>query len=522
MGSSRLVAWLSRHAGALLALVLCFVYLPSLSREFLNYDDPWLVEKSALLQRASLQDLRAIWLDFSRETRLALGAEYLPVRDTSLFIEAHLWGLRALPLRLTNLAIYLGAILLLRAALLRTLESRVAAEGAAWLFALHPVHVESVAWVAGRKDVLALFFVSAALAAQAQASRFRWWLVPLTLALAHLSKAVSVTAILLLVAQDLLARRRLEARLYAPVAAVAAGALYVALEVGGAVEMMAPWPGGSRLATAETMGPVWLRYLASCAWPTRLSLVYDVPVLASWTAGALAGYAVIAGWALGALALLRRQRPLAAASFLWFAGSLAPVSQLIVPLQNLMADRYLLFGVMGPCLLLASTLARWPGGGAAALGGVAALLSGPAAHRASLFARSELIFRDAAEKTEASPIAPYQLGVAFETNGDYANAIVSYREVLRRARAADEVGRRATNNLARALVREGRLGEALVVLERGRERFPGDPKMLDNLTKVLARLGRAGDAQRALEELHRRFPDYSSGARRVREPAGPR
>lgn len=508
MRDSRLVALLSRHTAWLFALVLALAYLPSLSPNFLNWDDPWLIVHNPLLVQPSVHALGAMWTDFSRDTRLALGAEYLPLRDTSLWIEAHLWGLHALPMRLTNLAIYIGAALFMRAALLRTLESRLAAEGAAWLFALHPVHVESAAWLAGRKDVLALLFVAAALREHAGTAARRVWLVPLLLLAAELSKAVSVTAIALLLAQDLLARRRFDIRLYAGVAAVAAAGAATVLLVGQRVAMIQPLIGGSRLATAATMGPVWLRYLALSFVPVHLSLVHDVPIRTAWTATGVLGYAVLVAWAAVGVWQQRRGRPLAAASFLWFVAPLVPVSQVLFPLQNLMADRYLLLSVMGPCLLLAVGAARNPRVGAPALGVAAALLSGVTAERASLFADSVDAFLDATQKTGSTLIAPYQLAYALEERGDYPNAIRYYREVLRRMREPEETGRRATNNLARALVRHKHLHEAELVLERGRKLWPDDPKMLGNLAKVLAREGEQERARRLVEELRQRFPRY--------------
>ncbi len=510
MRESRLVALLSRHAGWLLALVLALAYLPSLSTQFLNWDDPWLIEHNPLLTHPDLHALALIWTGLSRDTRLALGAEYLPIRDTSFWLEAQLWGLHALPLRATNLAIYIGAALFMRAALLRTLQSRVAAEGAAWLFALHPIHVESAAWLASRKDVLALLFVAAALFVHAGVAKRRVWLVPLLLLAAELSKAVSVSAIALLVAQDLLARRRPDAWAYALSAAVAAAGIGMVLVVGHRVGMIQPVVGGSRLATAATMGPVWLRYLALCFWPAGLSLVHDVSIRTSFSAIGVVGYGLLAAWGGVGVWLARKRQPLALASFLWFVAPLVPVSQIIFPLQNLMADRYLLFSVMGPCLLVAAGAARKPRVGAPALGVAAALLAGATAQRAALFADSRDAFLDATQKTRDSLIAPYQLAYAFEERGDLPNAIHFYREVLRRMREPADPGRRATNNLARALVHAHQLHEAETILDRGRRMWPDDPKMLGNLAKVLAREGKEQQARQVFEDLRKRFPGYAT------------
>jgi len=491
---------LLRAAPGLLVLLVVVVYLPSLSGGFLNWDDPWLIEQNPILREPSLRALGAIWTDFRLETRLVLGAEYLPIRDTSLWLEARLWGLDPQWLRVTNLLFYIAAVLAFRAALLRTL-SRAAAEAAAFVFAIHPVHVESVAWLASRKDVLALAFVGLALYLHAGEGRRRFVLVPLSLLLAHLSKSMTVVALGLLAAQDLMKRRKPEPALYAAALAAAAVAVVVHILVGSRVGMVGAPAGGSHGAALLTMGPVWLRYLRLLVLPQgALSIVHDVPIRTSVDAAVLAGYALPLAWAVfGAWSMRRKRAPLVLASFLFFAVPLLPVSQVLFPLQNLMADRYLYLSAMAPALIAAFAVLAWPKAGVAVSVGWIAVASATTIGRASLFADSEAVFRDAVRKTERSPIAPYQLGEALEARGDDEAAIEAYREVLRRAPGREEATRRATNNLAKLLARKGKLAEAEQLLRRGRTLFPDDPKMLENLARVVSRQGRSEEA----EELRR-------------------
>ena len=100
----------SRLSPILLLLLTALAYLPSLGGGFLNWDDPWLLESNPSFQHPSLRVLWAIWTDFSLPTRLTFGAEYLPLRDTSHFVEACLTGISPAPLRIVNLFIYLGAV----------------------------------------------------------------------------------------------------------------------------------------------------------------------------------------------------------------------------------------------------------------------------------------------------------------------------------------------------------------------------------------------------------------------------
>ena len=188
---------------ALLVLSVFLVYLPSLGGGFLNLDDPWLVQDNPVFRDPSRQALWLIWSDFSEKARLSLGAEYLPVRDTSVWLDAVCHGLSPGIMRLGNLVAYLMALLCLRGAFRRALGATLAVEIAIFAFALHPVHVESVAWLAGRKDILALLFVALALYVHAGASRSRPLIVTMLLVCAYLSKAQAVVAGGLLVAHDL-------------------------------------------------------------------------------------------------------------------------------------------------------------------------------------------------------------------------------------------------------------------------------------------------------------------------------
>ena len=98
--------------------------------------------------------------------RASLGGgflQYLPIRDLSCWLDVHAFGLWPQDMRIVNLAWYLGAVQLIRAALLRSFKNRLLAETAAWCCALHPIHAESAAWPASRKDVLAMLFLGAGL-----------------------------------------------------------------------------------------------------------------------------------------------------------------------------------------------------------------------------------------------------------------------------------------------------------------------------------------------------------------------
>jgi tetratricopeptide (TPR) repeat protein len=523
-----------------LALAVIAVYAASLRGGFLNYDDDWLIENNPILQRPAGQALPAIWFDLSPPTRQALGAEYLPVRDTFMWLEVRVLGTRSHLLRAVSLLLFLGAALLLRAYLRRTVDEPLA-ELAAWLFALHPVHAESVAWLAGQKDLDALVLVAAALLLHARPvperrgpsgppanlheappsvlpflpvvdapalalARSSFLPVVMLVLLASLAKSVAVVTPLLLLAHDWMVERRPRWAVIGAAAAVTAVALALHLVVGKTVGMMTAWPGGGRLVTAATMGPVWLRYLGLGFAPFSLSVRHEVAVVSSLSAWA----AYLPLLALGALAAwaARRDQRLPAFAWIWFVVPLLPTSQVLAPLQNLMADRYLLFAVLGPCLLVAWVVLRLPARATV----VGALLLGAAlltTSRARVFSDSVALWQDAVSAEPASVRAHYQLAMALRDRGRPADAEAE----LRRALGGDDVGRMAGNNLAALLASQGRLADAAAVLRQLVARFPDDPKALGNLAEITARLGEDVESRRLFEVLLRRFPDYAPGRR---------
>ena len=516
-------------APVVMAVAIALVYLPSLGGGFLNMDDPWLIQENPVIRRGA-GALGTIWTDLSHDTRLVLGGEFLPIRDTSLWLEHKVHGLSPQPMRWVSLGIYIAAVLLFRAALRRVFGGGVAPEVATWLFALHPVHVESVAWLAGRKDVLAMAFVAAALFVYAGESKHKRWGVPLLMLLAVLSKSMAVAGVGLMLAFDLIAKQRPTLRAYAPTIVVLAAAMVIHVQVGNAVGITTEPYGGSRDAAAAAMGRVWLRYVEAIFFPGALSIVQDPPEKTSWDWIAVCGWGLLAVWAAVGLLLMRGRpergvegKPVVLASFVWFFVPLLPVSQVIVPLENFLADRYLFLSVMGPALLLGGAMDMM--GDRRAIGGTFILAGGLALfawQRADLFAESSKVFADATEKTERSPKAPYQLGQAYEALGDDDGARRAYTKVLHRARGRDDVARRATNNLSRVYARLGRLKHAEKVLRRGRKLWPRDPKVAGNLAEIVARQpGREAEGRALYDQMLRDFPEYEFGREAYARRYGP-
>ncbi len=499
-----------RHAGGVaLALLTLAVYAVTLTSGWLEYDDDWLVRDNPFFTAPTLEGLARIWVDLSRETRLALGAEYLPVRDTSEWLAAISLGVGPTSHHAIDVALYLAACFALRSWLHRALPERaLVVEVCVLLFATHPVHVESVAWIAGRKDVLALLFSALALRAYASDDpRARRVLAPLAIALACLAKATSVVLPLLLVAHDLLRPRAPDRAALALSLVPALGALALHLRVGATVGMLASLPGGSRAAALMTMAPVLFRYLGLSVGALPSSIAHDVPERSladpiAWLA--LGGAALaIAGCALA----WRRGARVPAIALAWMLVALAPVSQVAAPLQNRMADRYLLLAVLGPLLSIAAAIDHAPPRLRASIAALAiAACTALGALRALTFAEPITLWVEAAALAPADTVGPYQLAMATRDH-DPARAEAAFREAMRRDGLRTEDGRRALNNLAILLADQGRLDEAIALLELALPRYRDDPRIRRNLATLYEAVGATERAAALRAELAARFAE---------------
>ena len=137
---------------SLVCLATLIAFGPTVHPGYVTLDSAWLTTGNALLQRGEFEVVSKIWTDFSVGTRLTLGAEYLPVRDTSVWLDFLVFGERWAGHHLVNLLLYILAALLFHRFAVNTWRDfkgpEKAEEWGLWcalLFAAHPVHVESVA-----------------------------------------------------------------------------------------------------------------------------------------------------------------------------------------------------------------------------------------------------------------------------------------------------------------------------------------------------------------------------------------
>jgi Flp pilus assembly protein TadD len=528
------------RAGVLVAAILA-AYVPALRGGFV-LDDDICVTDNPLLR--SLRGLWQIWV------RGVPQEHFWPVTYTTLWIQYQLWGLAPAGYHLVNVLLHAA-----NAALVWRILARMQIRGA-WLaaaiFALHPVHVESVAWVAELKDVLSgLLYLAAFLAYVTFVTGERWRSYALSLALfaaAMLSKLAVVTlplaiGIWLWWRSGRLVRADV-ARL-APMLALAAGMGLADVVVGRAAPVHFDFTLPERIAIA---GRSLCFYAGKLVWPAELIPLYprwpiDAGDLRQW----LPVGVVLAAFSVAALTRRRFGRgPMAAATY--FAVTLVPILGFVDHSfmgWSLVADRFQYLASIGPIALGAAGAARasalmplrpWvaQAGGA----GVLLVLGVLTWQQATVYTSSETYYEAIVAGNPSSAFAHYNLANDLQAHGRDDEAIHHYEESLRLmpgnasvhtglANALVGLGRndeavqhyeealridpdfaKAHNNLAFVLERSGRLDEAIQHYDQAARLQPDDAKAHSSLAVALAGRGRIDEAIRHFEEALRLRPEY--------------
>jgi len=495
-------------AAGLLVAAVAAVYAQTLGFAWLEWDDrPHLLENPHLRLGLSAAGLR--WA--------ALGDWYgnwHPLTWLAFLAQRDLFGSDPRGYHAVSVALHAANALLLLFAL-RALSGR-SAESAlvAALFALHPLRVESVAWVSEQKDLLfagsgfACLWAWAGYARKPGAARY---LLCLALAAGSLlAKPMLVTLPCLLLLLDYWPLARLEARrlprLVLEKLPFAALALIAASRILGLQVDIAP-----ELSTWERVGHAGMSYLfyaAKTLWPASLSGFYPHPLLPrtggiAWTPLELAaGLALLA--ALAALALARRAHALV--GWLWFLGTLVPVLGFVQVGKQGFADRYTYFPQIGLWIALAFALGDWlrarpdPGRSARraapALAALLAALALQSGAQARVWRDSEALFAHGVALDPRNSVFRYNLARVLQLEGRGDEALAHYRAVL----AVDPQHGGALNNLASLLDARGETRAARALYDQALALEPDSADLHYNFGNHLAR---HGAREAALREYRR-------------------
>ncbi|HEX3480676.1 MAG TPA: hypothetical protein VHT91_36915 [Kofleriaceae bacterium] len=490
-----------RHPGiVLLGLALAAaaaIYVPTLGRGLVSYDDPWLYSDNFVVAHPSVDAVRAVFFDLDPHSpvRYALGVEYLPVRDLSVMLDVALWGDAYGGFHLTNLVLYLATIALVFAMLDGFGVDRTIAGLAVLIWAIHPSHAESVAWLSERKGLLGALFAAAAGLGHARfrAGRSAGWLAGAALATvcAVWSKAPAAFAIASLGALELAlpARRRSWRRSalgLGVLAIVGAAAFAPVLITASRTGVVAVAGHGDWLATVLGVHGFHVE-LAAMARPNAVA--YPAPGGLEIALGAIGLIAILGVALVPARGRWRPPGELRAAAGLWLLGWF-PASHAALALQNLVADRYALWPTLGVALAAAVGIARLPTPRARI---ALALVIGLAELARSLdaqasWATSTGLWERAVASAPADSAAWSMYAEALDSSGQAELAEAAVSEGLRRAPSPRLELRQAL--LLRA---HGRRAEALPLLERAAR--GGEPRAMEDLALELLDAGRIDEAQ---------------------------
>lgn len=501
----------------LLAATLA-VYSQVRHYEFVNYDDPEYVGENIHV-RAGLTADSLVWALTSFDA-----ANWFPLTWITHMADCQFFGMESGWHHLTNVWLHALNALLLFAVLKRMTRARWPSALVAFLFALHPLHVESVAWVAERKDVLSAFFWFLTLWCYARYVERpgvrRYLTVVLAFSLGLMAKPMIVTLPFVLLLLDVWPLRRApwaKPRLLEklPLLALAAGAslvTFLAQRSSGAVAPLAGTPLALRLENALVS---YMVYIGGMLWPAGLAVLYPLPralpVLGVAAAGlALAGISLV-------VARQWRARPYLAVGWCWYLGTLVPVIGLVQVGTQSHADRYTYVPMIGLTIMLAwgaaELVERRPRARNAVIAAAVVTCSASLAvtwFQIQYWASTETLLGHTLEVTSGNFIMHHNLADYYLQHGRNEEARQHDAEALR----INPMYMEARLNLALALSLLGRPGDAEVEYRRALEQQPEGKQMAlahSGLGAALAAQHRTTEALPELELAVHLRPESAEG-----------
>lgn len=358
----------------LLAFLTLLAYARVITCGFVPWDDPQYVTDNPWIQRG------LTWQSVQWAFTTDYASMWMPLVWLSYLLDVTVAGVSPVHMHLVNLGLHVANVVLLFLVLRRLTGADVPSAIAAGCFALHPLQVESVAWITERKDVLSTLFWILSMGAYAAYARRPSWgrytLVALSLALGLMAKAMLVTLPCVLLLLDYWPLERLtsaEGRIdwrraawlvveklpLFGLAAVAALLTYLAESHGGAVGSSDHYPFDLRLANAAVS---YLAYLGKVVWPCDLAAYYPHPAESLRFTGITTTFVVQIIAAVITLLLvtygawrLRHTHRYLLVGWLWFLGTLVPVIGVIQVGTHGMADRYMYVPSIGVWIIVAWT-----------------------------------------------------------------------------------------------------------------------------------------------------------------------
>jgi protein O-mannosyl-transferase len=472
-----------------LAAITIGVFWQAAAFRFVDANDDLYVNKNSVVQGGLNWD-GVVWVFTHVDCDL-----YHPVTMLSLMGNYQLHGLRPGGYHLTNIMLHTASVILLFLTLRQMTGALWRSAFVAAVFAIHPLRVESVAWVAERKDVLGTFFFMLTLGAYVRYVRkpdspIRYLMVAAVFVMALLSKPTAVTLPFVLLLLDYWPLQRAESRKLSGLilekipflALTVAGCLLTSLAVDKWMARVAPVPLSLRIENAVISCAVYLR---QTFWPTGLATFYPFPQngVSPWEV-ALAG-ALLTG--LSAVAwMVRRKQPWLLVGWLWYLGMLVPMIGIVKNGEFAHADRHTYLPQIGICLAVTWLVAEWRLGRAAfgcLMTGVLAALMVSSWNQTAYWQDPEALWTRALACTTRNDMAHNSLGAELLRQGKTDEAIAHFQEALRINPACEE----ARFNLDIIRQRRDRAAQLIHYYEKALQLDPAGPEVKNNLMRLLVR-----------------------------------
>ena len=490
-----------------LAAITFAVFGQTLRHEFIDFDDGDYVSDNPMVARG-LTSEGMVWAFTHFHS-----ANWHPLTWLSHMLDCQLYGLNPAGHHLTNVLLHTATVIALFLVLRQMTGALWRSAFVAAVFAIHPLRVESVAWVAERKDVLSGLFFMLTIGAYVRYARRPWsparyGLVLLLFALGLLSKPMLVTLPLVLLLLDYWPLQRVEPRKLSglvleklPLLALSAAACVTTL-LAQTTAMIRSIPLPMRIGNALAASTV---YLGQMVYPAGLAVFYPFP-----RNGAPAWDVALAGTLLAGFSALafrqRRKQPWLLMGWLWYLVILLPVVGIIQVGQQAHADRYTYLPQIGIYVALTWLAAQWAAkwhAGRMTMGSLMTIVLGVFMicgwKQTTYWKNRETLWTHTLGCTTSNYPANCNLGNFFLQKGRADEAISHYQQALH----INPTFAEAHYNLGVALGRKGRVEEAIAQYQKALEIQPGHAQARYNLGNSFSRLGRLDEAiaqyQKALQ-----------------------
>ncbi len=504
-----------RLIALLLALLTLLIYLPATHYGFSRFDDSDYVTENHVVQNG------LTWAGVRWAFVTWHASNWHPLTWLSHMLDCQLFGLNAGAHHFVNILLHAANAALLFVLIGRSTRALWPSAFVAALFAWHPLRVESVAWIAERKDVLSTLFALLTLLAYVKAvtdakeqgkgaALYRlpsYWLALLCFTLAMLAKPMVVTLPFVMLLMDYWPLQRMadgrqpmanvrrlliEKLPFFLLAAFSCVITFLAQHHGG---MVVPLDQMSLDYRLENVPLAYLRYLQKMIWPVHLAILYPLPrafapLPVVMAVAALLSVTVTA-W------VMRKRSPYGLTGWLWFLGTLVPVIGLVQVGRVAMSDRYSYFPLVGIFIVIAFTvqdgIRRFqlrpiiPAVGAALVLAGCVLLT---EKQLSYWRDDVTLFSHAVNVTKDNEPAHLCLGLSYEAIGQNADALKEYRIGLK----LNPSRIKTYNYIAAMLADFGQTNEALNTLEEGLRIDPKDGLTHNRFARLLAESGHTNEA----------------------------